>query len=147
FFVKNRNTNTAKIYNYDVPTHASSALTNITPLDLYMQAIVVVTNYSLIAGVIDDNSTNNAAHSVKIYDISLPSSPLVVSNFYFLTFGAGTNSSNPNFGGCVDPDGSRIVPLNTQNGIVALQIVVNNPPPWTNALFLLPANHRQFSLN
>jgi uncharacterized lipoprotein YddW (UPF0748 family) len=147
FYSKNRGTNTGKICNYDVPSHTSAAVTNITPLDLYMQAIAVVTNYSLIAGVIDDNTTNNSSHSVKVYDISSPSSPLVVSNFYFLTFGSGTNSSNPNFGGCVDTDGSRIVALDTQNGIVALQIVVNNPPPWINALFLLPANHRQFSLN
>jgi hypothetical protein len=147
FYVKNRNNNTAKLYDYDVSSHTASVSTNISPLDIYMQAIAVVTNYGLLAGVIDDNTTNNSAHSVKIYDISTPSSPLVVSNFYFLTFGSGTNSSNANFGGCVDTDGSLIVALDTQNGIVALQIVVNHPPPWINALFLLPANHRQFSLN
>jgi hypothetical protein len=145
FYVKNRGTNTAKIYNYDVASNSASVSNIITPLDQFMQAVAVVTNYNLLAGIIDDNTTNNAGHSLKVYDIS--GSPVVVSNFYFKLFGSGTNSANPNFGGTVDTDGARIVALDTQNGVVALQIIVINPRPWIDALFLLPANHRRFDLN
>jgi hypothetical protein len=147
FYSKNRGFNTAKIYNYDVAAHSASTSSGVAPLDLNMLAMSVVTNYNLIAGIIDDNTANNSGHSLKVYDISAPASPVVVSNFYFLPFGSGTNSSNSNFGGSVDTDGTRIVALDTQNGVVALQILVNNPRPRINALFLLPAYHRQFQLN
>ncbi|MDB6124954.1 MAG: hypothetical protein JWQ71_3947 [Pedosphaera sp.] len=147
FYSKNRGDNACKIYNYNVAANSASASSDVAPLDMNMLAISMVTNYSLLAGVIDDNSTSNSGHSVKVYDISAPASPLVVSNFYFLPFGTGTNSSNSNFGGAVDTDGTRIVALDTQNGVVALQILVNNPPPRINALAVLPDNHRQFQLN
>src|SRR4051794_29311418 len=102
-----------------------------------MQAIALVTNYNLLAGIIDDNSINNAGHSLKVYDISTLSSPLVVSNFNFLTFGSGTNSTNPNLGGAVDTDGTRIVAVDTQNGVVEVQIQVSYPPPRITGFFLL----------
>jgi uncharacterized lipoprotein YddW (UPF0748 family) len=147
FYSKNRGVNACNIYNYNVAAGSASIGSGIAPLDVNMLAISVVTNYSLIAGVIDDNSANNSGHGVKVYVISSPASPLVVSNFYFLPFGSGTNSSNSNFGGGVDTDGTRIVALDTQNGVVALQILVQNPPPRINAWAVLPANHRQFQLN
>lgn len=147
FYSKNRGVTAANIYNYSVAANSAATSSNVGPLDLNMVAVSVVTNYSLIAGVVDDNSTNNTGHSVTVYDISAPASPLVVSNFYFLPFGSGTNSSNVNFGGGVDTDGARIVALDTQNGVVALQILVRNAPPRINAVALLPANHRQFQLN
>ena len=147
FYVKNRNVTSADVYAYDVPSHNGSTGTAVASLDPFMQAIAVVTNYNLLAGVIDDNTANNAGHSLKVYDISTPASPLVVSNFYFLTFGTGTNSANPNFGGAVDTDGTRIVALDTQNGVVALQIQIINPPPKITAFFLLPPAQRRFQLN
>jgi hypothetical protein len=147
FYSKNRGVNTAKLYNYDVAAHSASTGSGVAPLDLNMLAISVVTNYNLIAGIIDDNTTNNSSHGLKVYDISTPASPVVVSNYYFLPFGSGTNTSNSNFGGQVDTDGTRIVALDTQNGVIALQIRVNSPRPRINALFLLPAHHRQFQLN
>ena len=92
FYNKNRGVNAAKIYTYNLASNSASPGTDIAPLDLNMIAISVVTNYSLIAGVVDDNSINNSGHSLKVYDISSPASPVVVSNFNFLAFGTGTNS-------------------------------------------------------
>ncbi len=147
FYVKNRAVTAGRIYSCNSGANTATKTTDITPLDQFMQAIAVVPNYNLLAGVLDDNSTNNFAHSLKVYDISSPASPVVVSNFNFLPFGSGTNSANPNFGGCVDSDGTRIVGLDTQNGVVALRILLNYPPPRINALYLLPDNHRLFQLN
>lgn len=147
FYTKNPGFNACKPYNYNVAANSASTSSDIAPLDTSMLAISVVTNYSLIAGVVDDNSINTSGHSVKVYDISAPASPVVVSNFNFLAFGSGTNSSNSNFGAGIDSDGTRIVALDTQNGVVALQILVNNPPPRINAFAVLPANRRQFQLN
>ena len=147
FYSKSRNVSASSIYSYNVSANSASTSSNAAPLDLNMIALSVVTNYSLLAGLIDDNSTNNSGHSLKVYDISSPSSALVVSNFNFLPFGSGTNSGNPNTGGGVDTDGTRIVALDTQNGVVALQILVNNPPPRINSVAILPANHLHFQLN
>ncbi len=147
FYIKNRAVTAGRIYTYDTAANSSTKTTDIAPLDQYMQAIAVVTNYNLLAGVIDDNTSVNAGHSVKVYDISSPGSAVVVSNFFFLPINAGTNSPNPNFGGAVDTDGNRIVALDTQNGVVALQIVVNNPPPRINNMVLLPDSLRLFQLN
>ncbi len=144
---KNRGPTASQNYSYDLAFNTASIVTQVTPLEANMLAISVVTNRSLLAGLIDDNTTNNSGHSLKVYDISTPSAPLVVSNFFFLPFGSGTNSSNINFGGAVDNDGNRIVALDTQNGVVALQILAENPPPRINGVTLLPANRRQFQLN
>jgi uncharacterized lipoprotein YddW (UPF0748 family) len=146
-YVKNRGTTWGKVYGYSVAGSSATVATNLEPLDSNMIAIAVATNYDLLAGVVDDNSSNTSGHSLKVYDISSPSSPLVVSNFNFLPFGSGTNSPNSNFGGSVDTDGARIVALDTQNGVVALQILARNPPPRINSILLQPANHRQFQLN
>ena len=147
FYVKNRATNSSKLYSYNVAANSSSVTTNITPIDVNMLAITVATNYNLLAGVIDENNTNNSGHSLKVYDISAPASPVLVSNFNFLPFGSNTNSGNSNFAADADTDGTRIVGLDTQNGVVALRIVLVNPPPRINALSLLPSNQRQFQLN
>jgi uncharacterized lipoprotein YddW (UPF0748 family) len=147
FYSKNRGTNVCNIYTYNVAAHNASTSSSIAPLDLNMQAISVVTNYNLIAGVIDDNTSNNSGHSVKVYDISSASSPVLVTNVNFLTFGSGTNSSNSNFAADIDTDGTRIVALDTQNGVVALKVVVSNPPPVINSLTVLQANQREFQLN
>ncbi len=147
FYTKNRSATAADIYVCDVPAHSASLGNSTSSLDAFMQAIAVVTNYNLMAGIIDDNTSNNAGHSLKVYDVSSPASPLVVSNFYFLPFGSGTNSANPNFGGAVDTDGARIIALDTQNGVVALQIQVVYPPPRITAFLLLPLDQRQFQLN
>ncbi len=147
FYSKSRNVSVGPIYSYNAAANSASTSSNVAPLDSNMIAISVVTNYSLLAGLIDDNTTNNSGHSLKVYDISAPTSALVVSNFDFPTFGSGTNSSNVNSGGGVDTDGTRIVALDTQNGVVALQILVNNPPPRIVSVAVLPANHLHFQLN
>ncbi len=147
FYNKNRSANTSKLYSYNVAASSSTVLTNIAPLDTNMLAITVATNYNLLAGVIDENNTNNSGHSLKVYDISVPASPVLVSNFNFLSFGTGTNSGNANFAGDADTDGTHIVGLDTQNGVVALKVVLVNPPPRINSLTLLPSNQRQFHLN
>ncbi|MDB6029436.1 MAG: hypothetical protein JWM68_5659 [Verrucomicrobiales bacterium] len=146
-YVKNRGTTTGKIYGYNGAANSASVADTVEPLDSNMLAIAVATSFNLLAGVIDDNSVNNSGHSLKVYDISSTSSPLLVSNFNFLPLISGFSSNNANFAGCVDTDNARIVGLDTQNGVVALQIMVSNPPPRINALTLLPANHRQFELN
>src|SRR4030095_3880730 len=106
-YVKNRAATAAGIYT--LATNSGSVATNVTPLDANMIAIAVPTNYNLLAGVIDDNTTNHTGHSLKVYDILAPASPLLVSNFNFLAFGSNTNSGNANFAAGVDTDGTRIV--------------------------------------
>jgi uncharacterized lipoprotein YddW (UPF0748 family) len=147
FFVKNRAVTSGNLYTYDVPSHSASLSSSILALDNFMQAIALAPTYNLLAGVVDDNSINNSGHSLKVYDISSSTSPTVVSNFNFLTFGSGTNSTNLNFGGAVDTAGTRIVALDTQNGVVALQIQVLYPAPRITGFSLLPADQRRFQLN
>jgi hypothetical protein len=114
--------------NYNVAGNSATAAFNLPGLDSNMLAIAVDTNHHLLFGVLDNNSTTVANHSLKAYDISTPSSPVVISNFTYLATTTGSSSNNPNFAGAVDTDNDRIISLDTQNGVIALRIVQTYPP-------------------
>ena len=128
FYVKNRSVTTGTNFSYSVAGNSSTASFNIPGLDANMLAIAVDTNHHLLFGVIDDNSATVANHSLKAYDITTPSLPFVLSNFTYLANSSGTASNNANFGGNVDTDNDRIIGLDTQNGVVALRIILTYPP-------------------
>ena len=127
-YVKNRSTTTGTNFSYSLAGNSATAAFNVPGLDTNMLAIAVDTNHHLLFGVLDDNSTTVANHSLKAYDISIPSSPVVISNFTYLATTTGSSSNNPNFAASVDTDNDRIIGLDTQNGVVALRIVQTYPP-------------------
>jgi hypothetical protein len=122
FFVKYTGVN-ATNHGFNLGAGTAPAITNIPDLDASMISIAVDPINHLLAGVLDDNSSNNSGHQFKVYNIADPGSPTVVSNFNFLPIGGGTNSTNPNAVAGVDTDGSRLIALDTQNGVVALKLV------------------------
>ncbi len=127
FFSKNSAATVAKQFSFDLTTGVATQ-TSTPGLDSTMIAIGVDVGNNVLAGVLDDNSTNNASHRLKVYNITSLTSPTVISNFNFLPIASGTNGSNSNLAGHVDTDGSRIVGLDTQNGIVALKIIYSSTP-------------------
>lgn len=128
FYVKNRSVSTGTNFNFSIAANSATAAFNIPGLETNMIAISVDTNRDLLFGIIDDNSSSISGHSLKAYDISTPASPIVVSNFNYLSNSSGTSSNNPNFGGAADTDGERVVALDTQNGVIGLRIVETYPP-------------------
>ena len=137
---------TGRIFDYDLAANTASSVTNMT-LDFYLMAIAVVTNHNLLAGISDNSTTNNSGHVVKIYDLASPTTPVLLTNFNFRPFGSQTNSPNSNVAGGIDTDGRRIFALDTQNGVVALQILATNPAPHINAMTVLSPSGRRFQLN
>ncbi len=128
FFSKNSTTNIAKQYSFNLAAGTATLTNTLTGLDTTLIAIGVDVGNNLLAGIVDDNTTNNANHRLKVYNIANPAALTVISNFNFLPIASGTNSSNVNSAGHVDTDGSRIVGLDTQNGIVALKIIYSSTP-------------------
>jgi uncharacterized lipoprotein YddW (UPF0748 family) len=122
FYSKDRGTNIAKKFNFDVSTGTATQISTVTGLDDYVIAVAFDTDRNLLSCVVDDNTINNSGHSLRVYNISTPTAPVVVSNFNFVAIGNGTNTFNSNFGGMVDTDGTTIVGLDTQNGVVALSV-------------------------
>ena len=127
FFVKSRTE--AQLHKYSFNKGANSCTVNTNFLvDSNILAFSVDTNRNLLFGVADDNTSNHAGHELLAYDISNAAFPTVLTNFYFPAFGSGTNSANANFAGSVDSDETRIIGLDTQNGVVALKIITRYAP-------------------
>jgi hypothetical protein len=130
FYSKNRTATIATNFLFDLGTGTATVNFLVPGLDANMIAIGVDNTHSLLTGVLDDATTNNSGHLLKTYDISNPSSPTLIASSSFPTFGSGTNSglNTPNFAAHVDTDGSKIVGLDTQNGILASQLFVQSSP-------------------
>lgn len=123
FFSKHNTTVVAGQYSFDVGAGTATLLTGID-LDPTMIAIGLDLTNNLLAGVLDDNSTANANHRLKVYNIADFDAPTVIGDFNF----PPNSSGNSTFSGQVDTDGSRIVALDTQNGVVALKKVLVSGP-------------------
>ncbi len=128
FYSKNRSATTATNYSFNPGTGVATVNATIAGFDSNLLAIGVDTNHQLMAGVLDDNTTNTSGHILKMYDISVPASPTLLGTYNFPSFGSGTNSGNVNFAAHVDTDGNKFVSIDTQNGVVASAIVVQTSP-------------------
>lgn len=129
FFSKHATHSSNVVKQFSLNLGANSATqTASAPMDDNVISMRLLTQQSLLCTVLDDNSTTNSGHQVRLYDVANFSSPVLVSNFFFLPIANGTNSPNLNRAGHVDTDGTRIVALDTQNGVVALKLIFGGPP-------------------
>ncbi|MEO5803498.1 MAG: immunoglobulin domain-containing protein [Verrucomicrobiota bacterium] len=130
FFSKHNSTISASQYSFDLATGTATLIAGID-LDTTMIATGLDLTKNLLAGVLDDNSTINANHRLNVYNVSDFDAPMLVGDFTFppnFPEANTNNSGNGNFLASVDTDGTRIVALDTQNGIVALKIILISAP-------------------
>jgi hypothetical protein len=90
-------------------------------------AIGVNTNLNYLAGVAVETPDN-----LKLYDLSTNGTPTL-----FETNAFPTDNDNANLTGSVDFDGDRVFALDSNNGIIALQIL---PPPTPPTINLQPVS-------
>ncbi len=130
FFAKHNTANIAGQYSFDLGAGTATLITGID-LDSTMIALGLNLGKNLLAGILDDNSANNGNHRLKVYNVADFDAPTVTGDFIFppiFPVANTNNSSNSTLAGNVDTDGTRIVALDTQNGIVALKIILVSPP-------------------
>ncbi|MEP6664490.1 MAG: immunoglobulin domain-containing protein, partial [Verrucomicrobiota bacterium] len=128
FFVKNNSSIPADQYSFDLNAGTATLLAGID-LETPIISIGFDLTKNLLAGIFDDNSTANANHRLKVFNIADFDAPTLMGDFNFpANVPTGNNSVNPTFAGSVETDGTHLVALDTQNGIVALKIILVTAP-------------------
>jgi hypothetical protein len=121
FYVKNSGTTVARHLSFDLVTSNAVILATFT-LDSTMIAISIDITNQLLAGVLDNNTTANSGHHLKVYDISNPASPTSVGDFVYSLNADGANSGNANLAAAVDLGAGKIIGLDCNNGLLAVKI-------------------------
>ena len=122
FYGKRSGSTSVRNMSFDLGNGTNGTATLITniPIDSAAVGISVDITNRLLAAV---QTTNGAAppHNLLVYDISTPTTPVLIGTVAFPTPGA----ANGNIVGGTDIGGGRIFAVDTGNGIVAAQIVVS----------------------
>jgi hypothetical protein len=119
FYAKRTGLGTLRQIRYDLGTGLGTVIANHS-IAAGVAGISFDTNTLLIAGVQTANATTG--HQLNVYDASINGNLPTVGTVAFPTPGF----PNPNVVGGVDVAGNRIYAVDTQNGVVAAQIVTSS---------------------
>lgn len=110
---------------FDAVAGTLSLIETITADSLGVAVSVDTTNNAL-AVVVSDNNATQTSHRLKVYDISNPASPSLISDVLFPI----PTAANANRIGAADFGLDKLVGLDPNNGVIALKkVFVTNLPP------------------
>jgi hypothetical protein len=121
FFAKRTGSATLRHIRYDLSAGGGAAFANYS-IAAGVAGISFDTNTLLVAGVQTANATTG--HQLNVYDASISGTLPTVGTLPF----PAPALANPNLVGSVDVAGARIYAVDTQNGVVAAQILTSSTP-------------------
>ena len=118
---------TVKLYNFNPVAGTASLASTYSGYDSTMVALRVDLTRNILAGPLTANLAPAANHLFRVYDVSSPGSPSLLSSTNF----PSPNAADANLAGEADIQGDKIVGISAQNGVVAFRIyyVTNALPP------------------
>jgi hypothetical protein len=123
FYCMNTFSNAVHHLSFDLTGGALGNLGDVTVSpSVSMISLGQIGGYTVMPAI-DDNGFSSSIHTLEVFDMSNPSSPVVTNAVAFPTQG-GTDG---NITGATDIGANMIVALNTTAGVLALQAVTNPP--------------------
>jgi hypothetical protein len=107
-----------QFWRYDTTNHVSTLITNYANFGSTVGPVAQDFSRKLMAGI-DFNGSNTNADTVNLYDMSIPTAPLLIAQYDFPT----NQQANGNAIGQVVFAGSRVWALDGNNGLIGFNIV------------------------
>jgi hypothetical protein len=111
---------TVKLYSFNTNTLTSALVSSYAGYDSTMVALHVDLARNILAGPLTANTTLQADHRLRVYDITAPASPVLAYSTNF----PSPYFADSNLAGEAAIYGDKIVSISCANGVVALKISV-----------------------
>jgi hypothetical protein len=108
-----------RLSSYNLAANGSSVITNYSNFASTLGPVALDFTRSLLAGIDFNGALNSTPDSVDLYDVSVPTAPLLIAQYSFPT----NQQANGNFIGQTVFAGNRVWALDANNGLVAFTII------------------------